>query len=92
MPNVTLRVPDELYLKMRKHREIRWSEVARRAIAGHIERLEGAEGEVKMEELDDVIRKSGVRLDKIPWEKAVKHYEKMRELEWKRTYSIRAPS
>jgi hypothetical protein len=28
--NITLSVPDELHVRMRKHPEIKWSEVARR--------------------------------------------------------------
>ncbi|MBI4173911.1 MAG: hypothetical protein HY519_04285 [Candidatus Aenigmarchaeota archaeon] len=40
MPNVTLAIPKELRRKMKAHSEIKWSEVARRAIAEKIEDLE----------------------------------------------------
>lgn len=40
MTNVTLSVPPELAKKMKKHPEVRWSEVARQAIADHLEFLE----------------------------------------------------
>ncbi|MFA5246279.1 MAG: hypothetical protein WC408_00125 [Candidatus Micrarchaeia archaeon] len=40
MPNVTLSVSDELFKAMSRHKEIRWSEVARVAIAGKVEKLE----------------------------------------------------
>lgn len=40
MPNVTLSVPPELAKKMKKHPEVRWSEVARQAIADHLEFLD----------------------------------------------------
>lgn len=40
MANVTLSVSDELYEKMKKHSEVRWSEVARKAIRKKIEDLE----------------------------------------------------
>jgi len=40
MGNVTLTLPDELQHKMRKHSEIRWSEVVRKAIQKRIEDLE----------------------------------------------------
>ena len=33
MTNLTLSVPDDLYEEMKKHPEIRWSEVARQALA-----------------------------------------------------------
>ena len=36
MVNVTLSMPEELYVKMRKHPEFKWSEVARQAIAEKI--------------------------------------------------------
>ena len=40
MPNITLAVPEELHEKMKKHSEIRWSEVARKAISQKVEDLE----------------------------------------------------
>ena len=40
MPNITLAVPEELMKKMKMFNEMRWSEVARRAIAERISDLE----------------------------------------------------
>jgi len=40
MANITLAIPDDLYRKMKLMREIRWSEVARRAIAERVDDLE----------------------------------------------------
>ncbi|VVB65588.1 Uncharacterised protein [Candidatus Gugararchaeum adminiculabundum] len=40
MVNITLSVSDELYKKMAKHQEYRWSEVARQAISEKIEEAE----------------------------------------------------
>ena len=40
MPNVTLTLPEELHKKMKKHSEIRWSEVVRKTISRKIEDLE----------------------------------------------------
>jgi len=40
MANMTLSIPEELHKKIRKHSEIRWSEIARKAIAEYIEKLE----------------------------------------------------
>ena len=40
MANLTLAIPEELHEKMRKHSEIRWSEVVRRTISDKIEDLE----------------------------------------------------
>ena len=40
MGNMTLSMPDELLAKMKAFREIKWSEIARRAIEKRIEDLE----------------------------------------------------
>lgn len=40
MTNLTLAIPEELHEKMKKHSEIRWSEVVRRTISDKIEDLE----------------------------------------------------
>lgn len=40
MTNITLSIPEELHKKMKKLSEIRWSEIARRAIQERIEDLE----------------------------------------------------
>ena len=39
MSNLTLSVPDSLYEEMKKHPEIRWSEVARQALAKKVDDL-----------------------------------------------------
>ena len=40
MPNVTLSIPEKLHEKMKKHSEIRWSEVVRKSITDKIGDLE----------------------------------------------------
>ena len=40
MTNMTLAVPEDLHKTMRKHREIKWSEVARQAIMEKARKLE----------------------------------------------------
>ncbi len=40
MVNMTLAVPEELSQMMKNHGEIRWSEIARRALWEHARRLE----------------------------------------------------
>ncbi|OGS66522.1 MAG: hypothetical protein A3K59_08595 [Euryarchaeota archaeon RBG_19FT_COMBO_69_17] len=39
MTNLTLSVPDDLYEEMKKHPEIRWSEVARQALVKKLDDL-----------------------------------------------------
>jgi len=43
MTNMTLSIPDDLHRIIRKHREIRWSEVARQAIWDKARKLELAD-------------------------------------------------
>jgi len=84
--NITLAIPDDIYRKMKKHKEIKWSEIARQAIIDYLKKLE--EGGFKMstkellEEMDDEFRKN---LNDLSFEKAVEGYEKMRDAEWKRS-------
>lgn len=40
MPNVTLSIPSQVYEKMKKHSEIRWSDVVRKSILEKIDDLE----------------------------------------------------
>ena len=40
MPNITLSLPEELQGVIKKHPEIRWSEVARQAITDFAKKLE----------------------------------------------------
>ena len=40
MPNLTLSIPDELHKLIKSHSEIRWSEVARRAMWTQARRLQ----------------------------------------------------
>jgi predicted unusual protein kinase regulating ubiquinone biosynthesis (AarF/ABC1/UbiB family) len=44
MANITLSIPEELHEKMKKHSEIRWSEVVRKALSDKVSDLEYMEG------------------------------------------------
>jgi hypothetical protein len=39
MPNMTFSLPDELHREIRRHKDIRWAEIARRALAREVNRL-----------------------------------------------------
>lgn len=56
MPNLTLSIPSEMHEKMSKHKEIRWSEVARRAI---FEKL------IILENLDKIASKSKMTMNDV---------------------------
>ncbi len=49
MVNMTLSIPDDLYAAMRKHSEIKWSEVARKAFERQVKALDV---------MDDLLSKS----------------------------------
>ena len=89
MTNITLSIPNEVHFKMKMHKEIRWSEVVRRAITEFMEKLEekGSEMTTKelREELGEDFRKN---LSELSFDKAEKEYKKMRDAEWKRVSSI----
>ncbi len=40
MPNMTLAIPEDLHEAMRKHQEIKWSEVARQALRERVQMLD----------------------------------------------------
>jgi predicted CopG family antitoxin len=91
MANITLSVPEEVYRRMKKRRDVRWSEVAREAIVEKLERLEGPVGfSTSTSDLAKLLVKSGVNLSEVSVEDAVRYYRKMRELEWRRTSTIQA--
>jgi ribosomal protein S4E len=55
MPNMTLAIPRELHKIMKEHAEIKWSEVARRAMweqARKLELLESLTGKSKLTQED----------------------------------------
>ena len=48
MVNMTLAVPEELHKLMKKHADIKWSEVARRALWEKAKKIELTEEDVKV--------------------------------------------
>ena len=89
MPTMTLSIPPDLYRKMKEHPEIKWSEVARKAIAEYLRELENSRSEMSMTEFRGLLSKE--ILDEVastPNETYEKYYKKMRELEWERTESF----
>ena len=64
MPNITLSIPNELHNFVKKHNEINWSEIARRAMTAQVMKLKLMEKIVEkskftekdVEELDHKIK------------------------------------
>ena len=69
MPNITLALPDDLHRRMRRHPEVKWSEVVRRILAEKILALEAmdrlAAGSVltpeDLKEFDHVLKEALLR-------------------------------
>ena len=53
MPNMTLAIPKELHKVMKEHSEIRWSEIARRAMWEQARKLELLEALTEKSELTE---------------------------------------
>jgi hypothetical protein len=91
MTNITLSVPEEVYRRMKRRRDVKWSEVARQAIVERLERLEGPVGfSASASDLAKLIADAGVNLAEVSVNEAVRYYKKMRELEWRRISTIQA--
>ncbi len=71
MATITLSIPDELYRRMKRRKELRWSEIARRAFE---EVLEEAEGVVPAEKF---LKGVDIDVNSVDW-------EKMEAKEWER--------
>jgi N-dimethylarginine dimethylaminohydrolase len=93
MVNITISISPELSEKMKRHSEVKWSEVVRKAIVNYVDRLEIVEGGVvPMKKIAEKLKDSGVDVSKIDLEKAIKYYEEGRKLEWKRLSTTQTSS
>jgi len=91
MANLTVSIPKELCEKMKRHSEVKWSEVVRKALSDYVDRLEIVEGGVvPMKTLAKRMKEKGVDVSKIDLEKAIKYYEEGRKLGRKRLSTIQA--
>jgi hypothetical protein len=93
MVNITISVPEELYSKMKRYSEVKWSEVIRKALADYIGRLEIVEGGVlSSEKLTAMLKDSNLDVSCVNLDKAIEYYEKGRKLEWKRLSTTQTSS
>ena len=53
MPNMTLSIPEELHRKMKRHTELKWSDIARRAFEKKLDEIELTERILRKSELDE---------------------------------------
>ncbi len=93
MVNITISIPQELYEKMKRYSEVKWSEVVRKALIEYIGRLEIVEGGVvSSEKLAAMLRDSNLDVSCVDLEKAVEYFEKGRKIEWKRLSTTQTSS
>jgi hypothetical protein len=62
MPNITLSIPEEVHEIMKKHREMRWSEVARKAIVEEVKKIEmmekiASKSKLTMKDIEEINEK-----------------------------------
>ena len=68
MPNLTLAIPEQLHKTIKEHKEVNWSEIARRAMQEHIRTVEliekiAVKSKLKEEDIDEIdhLIKRGLR-------------------------------
>jgi hypothetical protein len=85
MTNMTISIPAELCEKMKKHSEIKWSEVVRKSMSDYINKMEVVNGGVVPSSiLLTMLKNSNLELSTVTLEKAIEQYQESRDLEWKR--------
>ena len=64
MPNITFAIPEGLYKKMKKHKEIRWSEVVLQVISRRIKDLEFVNSPVSSDISDEEIDRLSKKINR----------------------------
>ena len=88
--NITVRIPRGLAERMKKHKEINWSEVVRRSIEEYLRRLEEVKRLETPAELLEELHGLGVGvedLEPLPPDTEEKYYREMVAEEWRRVRS-----
>ncbi len=85
MPHITLSIPQDVYDLMKKHPEVKWTQIVRERIHSYVEELEG---ETTMERIRQKIDpKVLAAIPDVSKEDAKAWVRKMREKEWKKRSS-----
>ena len=86
MAHITLSIPDELYMEIKSHPEIRWSEAARIGIREQLQKVVyRRSGKELLKMLSEETKKA---LAEIPESKWREGYKKLKESERKRLKSL----
>ena len=87
--HITLSVRRQLYEEMKKHKEINWSEIARKSIEEKLSELKDiTEGKDLAKKLDPETRRILQEISTLPKKDWINYYRRVREKEWKRTRSL----
>ena len=82
MTHITLSVPNEVHKEMKRHPEIKWSEIVRRSIMLKVAELKKTmKSKDFLELVDSETRRS---IEETPEKEWKSHYSKTRKTEWKR--------
>jgi hypothetical protein len=93
MTNMTFSVPAELCEKMKRHVEVKLSEVIRKSITDYINNIEIIEGGVvPSSELAIMLKESNLDVADVTLDEATEQYSKGRKLEWKRLSTTQTSS
>ena len=83
MAHITLSIPDDVYKEMKRHPEIKWSQVARETIIQKTKQLKGTiHGRDILKMLSPEAQKD---VREIPLREWINFYKEMKKKEWKRT-------
>ena len=86
MAHITLSIPDEIFVLMKAHPEIKWSEVARQSIIKKVQTVEGAvNGKNLFESLSPKTQTHAKELSTVSWKS---FNDAMKKKEWNRTKSL----
>ncbi len=86
MAHITLSVPKDLYDKMSRHPEIKWTEVARKAIAEYLSKLgaKSTAGEI----FDMLTPDTKQKLGRASQKSAKRFFSEVERRQWKRLKSL----
>ena len=83
MAHITLSIPDSVYSEMKKHPEIKWSEVARKSIIEKTVLLKGGMGSKELLDILPAETRKGIL--NVPESKWADFYKEVDKAKWKRT-------
>ncbi len=88
MAHITLSIPEDVYKGMKRHPEIKWSEIARKSIIKYLNELKERRV-MESAEIMEVLDKEAVEdLRNMPADRMKEMYGEMVEKEWKRLKSL----